>query len=93
MYCLSTLKKPTEGKIFYNGEDIVLTGDKKREELRRKEFGFVFQKHYLVPYLSALDNVTQQRVADCLKQLHCTRIAISQRPDTLRHCDRIITIP
>jgi ABC-type bacteriocin/lantibiotic exporter with double-glycine peptidase domain len=43
--------------------------------------------------LSALDNVTQQRVADCLKQLHCTRIAISQRPDTLRHCDRIITIP
>lgn len=57
MYCLSTLKKPTEGKIIYNGEDIVLTGDKKREELRRKEFGFVFQKHYLVPYLSALDNV------------------------------------
>ena len=43
--------------------------------------------------LSALDNVTLQRVADCLKQLHCTRIAISQRPDTLRHCDRIITIP
>ena len=57
MYCLSTLKSPTEGKIFYNGEDIVKTGEKRREELRRKEFGFVFQKHYLVPYLSALDNV------------------------------------
>lgn len=57
MYCLSTLKRPTEGNIFYNGEDIVKTGDKRREELRRKEFGFVFQKHYLVPYLSALDNV------------------------------------
>ena len=58
MYCLSTLKRPTEGNIFYNGEDIVMTGDKRREELRRKEFGFVFQKHYLVPYLSAMDNVT-----------------------------------
>lgn len=41
---------------------------------------------------SALDNVTQQCVAERLKQLQCTRIAISQRPDTLRYCDRIITL-
>lgn len=41
---------------------------------------------------SALDNVTQQCVAERLKQLQCTRVAISQRPDTLRYCDRIITL-
>lgn len=57
MYCLSTLKKPTEGSIRYNGLELTAIPDRERETLRRKEFGFVFQKHYLVPYMSALDNI------------------------------------
>lgn len=57
MYCLSTLKEPTEGSIIYNGTEITSAEGKERERLRRTEFGFVFQKHYLVPYMSALDNV------------------------------------
>lgn len=57
MYCLSTLKKPTEGSILYKGTDLTRISDPEREKLRRKEFGFVFQKHYLVPYMSAIDNV------------------------------------
>lgn len=58
MYCLSTLKKPTEGQIYYNEKELTGLRDGQREELRRKEFGFVFQRHFLVPYMSALDNVT-----------------------------------
>ena len=58
MYCLSTLKKPTDGKILYNGKEITRLKDSEREILRRNEFGFVFQRHFLVPYMSALDNVT-----------------------------------
>ena len=57
MYCLSTLKKPTEGSVRYNGKEVTSCTDAEREQLRRKEFGFVFQKHYLVPYMGALDNV------------------------------------
>ena len=57
MYCLSSLKKPTEGEVIYNGKDISSISNKEREMLRRNEFGFVFQKHYLVPYMNALDNV------------------------------------
>ena len=41
---------------------------------------------------SALDNVTQQRVAEHLAKMKCTRIMISQRPENLRFCDRIITL-
>ena len=41
---------------------------------------------------SALDNVTQQRVGEHLAQLKCTRIAISQRPENLRRCDRIVNL-
>lgn len=58
MYCLSTLKKPTDGQIIYNGTELTTLKDGERERLRRNEFGFVFQRHFLVPYLSALDNVT-----------------------------------
>lgn len=58
MYCLSTLKKPTDGEILYNGKDLTKLRDGERENLRRNEFGFVFQRHFLVPYMSALDNVT-----------------------------------
>lgn len=58
MYCLSTLKKPTDGQILYNGKELTKLKDSERESLRRNEFGFVFQRHFLVPYMSALDNVT-----------------------------------
>ena len=57
MYCMSTLKKPTEGSILYNDREITTLTDSEREQLRRREFGFVFQKHYLVPYMTAMDNV------------------------------------
>lgn len=58
MYCLSTLKKPTSGSILYNCKEITNLRDSERETIRRDEFGFVFQRHFLVPYMSALDNVT-----------------------------------
>lgn len=58
MYCLSTLKKPTDGQILYNGKELADLKESEREYLRRNEFGFVFQRHFLVPYMSAVDNVT-----------------------------------
>lgn len=58
MYCLSTLKIPTDGKIIYNGKEFSTLKNVEREQLRRNEFGFVFQRHFLVPYMSAMDNVT-----------------------------------
>lgn len=58
MYCLSTLKRPTDGSILYNGKELTTLREYERENLRRNEFGFVFQRHFLVPYMSALDNVT-----------------------------------
>lgn len=58
MYCLSTLKRPTDGQILYNGMELTDLRGNQRENLRRNEFGFVFQRHFLVPYMSAIDNVT-----------------------------------
>ncbi len=57
MYCLSTLKTPTEGTVSYNGKELTGLDNKSRENMRRCEFGFVFQRHFLVSYMSAVDNV------------------------------------
>lgn len=64
MYVLSTLKFPTEGSVIYNGQELTRLTNRQREDMRRNEFGFVFQKHYLVPYMTAIDNV-MVAAADC----------------------------
>jgi putative ABC transport system ATP-binding protein len=57
MYCLSTLKEPTSGEVWYNDRRLCDYTNRERENLRRKEFGFIFQRHFLINYMSALDNV------------------------------------
>ncbi|MBO6162677.1 MAG: ATP-binding cassette domain-containing protein, partial [Eubacterium sp.] len=88
-----TLKKPTEGSVRYNGKEVTSCTDVEREQLRRKEFGFVFQKHYLVPYMGALDNVmvaavdrsreTEQRAREFLKKLGLSEREFGKRPAKL----------
>ena len=56
MYTMSTLKNLTSGEILYNGRSITGIKDAERQTLRRDEFGFIFQRHYLVPYLTAVEN-------------------------------------
>ena len=101
MYCLSTLKKPTEGSVRYNGREITDISDRERETLRRKEFGFVFQKHYLVPYMSALDNILvagngsgkeeTEKAKDALRLLGLKEREFGKRPAKLSggQCQRV----
>jgi len=54
---LGALDKPTDGKIFFEGED--LTGKTKSElsNLRLHKLGFIFQAYNLIPVLTALENI------------------------------------
>ena len=93
MYCLSTLKIPTDGEILYNGTDLTKLKSGQREEFRRKEFGFVFQRHFLVPCMSALDNVlvaaeqndakTKERAVKLLSDFGLGNREINKRPAKL----------
>ena len=58
MYCLSTLKNQTAGEIIYNKKSYKDITRQEKEKLRRTDFGFVFQRHFLVSYMSAIENVT-----------------------------------
>lgn len=57
LHCLAGIIKPTSGQVIFNNQEISKWSDKKRNQLRREQFGFVFQFSQLVPELTALDNV------------------------------------
>lgn len=57
LYLLSGLRKPTEGEIYLDDRSYNKVSDSERVEFRRTEFGFVFQQHFLINYLTALENV------------------------------------
>lgn len=54
---LGCLDTPTSGLMVLNGKDITKLPEKKLNEIRRDEIGFIFQTFNLLPYLSAIENV------------------------------------
>ncbi|MCR8631831.1 MULTISPECIES: ABC transporter ATP-binding protein [Paenibacillus] len=54
---LGALDQPSEGAVYFLGQDVTVISDKKRNELRRTQLGLIFQSFALVPYMSAFENV------------------------------------
>jgi lipoprotein-releasing system ATP-binding protein len=57
LHMLGALDKPTSGSVFFKDESIFMRDERNLAFYRNKEVGFVFQFHYLLPELSALENV------------------------------------
>jgi len=55
---ISGLDKVTDGEIFFEGMDIVRLDENESAFIRNKKIGFVFQSHYLIEELTAVENVT-----------------------------------
>ncbi|MBR6325424.1 MAG: ABC transporter ATP-binding protein [Lachnospiraceae bacterium] len=54
---IGALDTPTSGEILLDGRNLLELSERKREDLRRKEFGFVFQSVSLIPTMTAFQNV------------------------------------
>ena len=53
---LSTLMAPDTGEVLYQGKSILGLKEKELKGLRQKDFAIIFQFHYLLPYMTALEN-------------------------------------
>ena len=54
---IGTLDKPTDGKIFFNDEELSRMNNKRLAIFRNRHIGFVFQFHQLLPEFTALENI------------------------------------
>lgn len=57
LYILSSLDDPTEGSVEISGKDITKMDPEELYRFRNQNMGFVFQFHYLIAELTAIQNV------------------------------------
>lgn len=57
LYLLSALRLPTMGTVIYKGNEYHRLSAAGLADLRRREFGLVFQHHSLIPHLTAFENI------------------------------------
>ncbi|MEY4956307.1 MAG: hypothetical protein RL409_564 [Gemmatimonadota bacterium] len=57
LHLLGAVDVPTTGRVLVNGRDTASLSDREATDFRLRHIGFVFQRFYLMPTLSALENV------------------------------------
>ena len=57
LYTLGGLEHPAGGKVFFEGRSVYDLGRKAQARLRNQRMGFIFQGYFLLPELTALENV------------------------------------
>lgn len=57
LYIISTLDTPSEGEVFYDSKNLKDFPPEEIYELRNRHIGFVFQFHYLISELTAIENI------------------------------------
>jgi len=57
---IGCVEEPTSGKIWLGDEKVYANKwlTKEQRKIRREKIGFIFQAHYLIPFLNVIDNVT-----------------------------------
>ncbi|MCF3642018.1 ABC transporter ATP-binding protein [Rhizobium sp. TRM95111] len=57
LHIAGLLEKPDAGAVAINGVACAELGDEARTGIRRRDIGFVYQFHHLLPEFSALENI------------------------------------
>ena len=54
---LAGLERPEKGKVLIDGNDLYALSQKEQSLVRNSTMGYIFQNYYLLPELTALENV------------------------------------
>ena len=95
LHLLGCVESPTSGTLRFEGRDVGRLGDARRSRIRLTRIGFVFQRFFLLPMLTAWENVElpqseagagrderRQRTAELLKYVGLAARA-THRPSQL----------
>jgi ABC-type lipoprotein export system ATPase subunit len=56
---LALITRPDKGALLFDGKDVVSMTDSEMDEARREKISYTFQEPLLIPYITALENVTE----------------------------------
>ena len=57
MYILAGLEQPEQGKVWVDGQNLYALSRRQQARVRNKWMSYIFQNYYLMPELTALENV------------------------------------
>lgn len=64
LHIAGLLDTPDAGAVRIGGEDMVGLSDRRRTGVRRRDVGFVYQFHHLLPEFTALENIVLPQLAN-----------------------------
>jgi predicted ABC-type transport system involved in lysophospholipase L1 biosynthesis ATPase subunit len=62
LYTLAGLERPEEGTVDFEGQRLYTGSSQVQAQIRNTQMGFVFQSYFLLPELTALENVMLPRM-------------------------------
>lgn len=78
LYTLAGLEKPLSGEVHFEGHQLFQMKNNALALLRNKRMGFVFQSYFLLPELTALENVLLPAMLDGKEKQHKARELLSR---------------
>ena len=88
LYTLAGLERPEAGEVIFEGHKLYRNGSSADARIRNEKMGFVFQSYFLMPELTALENVLvpslirrRQELTSAIDQLH--RVGLADRMNHL----------
>jgi predicted ABC-type transport system involved in lysophospholipase L1 biosynthesis ATPase subunit len=84
LYTLAGLERPESGEVIFEGHKLYRNGSSADAKIRNERMGFVFQTYFLLPELTALENVlvpslirNKQQLANAVE--HLSRVGLADR--------------
>lgn len=89
LHVAGLLDAPDAGQVEIDGQILTGKSDRKRTVARRRDVGFVYQFHHLLPEFSALENIVLPQLANGVSQNQATsraqdllaRVGVDHRAD------------
>src|SRR5262249_21387714 len=57
LHLLGCVDGPTSGTLLFDGQDVATLDDRQRSRIRLTRIGFIFQRFFLLPMLTAAENI------------------------------------
>lgn len=76
LHIAGLLDLPDEGSVSIDGEDMTGLRDARRTEARRRDIGFIYQFHHLLPEFSARENIVLPQLANGVSQKNAEQRAV-----------------